>query len=68
MYQRERILMTIITMIIYILLSNPEVYEVLDSAFESVNDNEWFLTFIHSILFGFVFYLSTYVFTEAGIC
>ena len=55
-------------MIIYILLSNPEVYEVLDSAFESVNDNEWFLTFIHSILFGFVFYLSTYVFTEAGIC
>tara|TARA_A100001015_G_C15014808_1_gene724948 strand:+ start:603 stop:809 length:207 start_codon:yes stop_codon:yes gene_type:complete len=68
MYQRERILMTIITMIIYILLSNPEVYEALDSAFESVNDNEWFLTFIHSILFGFVFYLSTYLFTEVGIC
>jgi len=68
MYQRERFIMTGITMIIYLLLSNPEVYSLLDSVFKNVNDNEWFLTFIHSVLFSIVFYLSTYIFTEMGIC
>lgn len=68
MYQGERLIITGITMVIYILLSNPEVYAILDSTFQNVNDNEWFLTFVHSMLFGFIFYLSTYIYTEAGIC
>jgi hypothetical protein len=68
MYQKERFMITGITMIIYILLSNPAVYSALDSSFKNINDNEWFLTFIHSIVFSFVFYLSTYIYTELGIC
>ena len=68
MYQKERFMITGITMIIYILLSNPAVYSALDSTFKNINDNEWFLTFVHSIVFSFAFYLSTYIYTEIGIC
>jgi len=68
MYLNERLIITGITMVIYILLSNPAVYDALDSTFKNVSNNELFLTFIHSILFSFVFFLSTFIYTEIGIC
>ena len=49
-------------------LSNPEIYYALNTTFQNINDNEWFLTFVHAVVFSFVFYLSTFIYTELGIC